>query len=242
MPSARGVKLTPLFQRYASWWLDGMPPIDGRLRFIFYFGLLVYALAHSKSPLLAIRFYAAVDPQLLQTEGLLAWLGISYQPLSIVTAIHRVTLVAWVCAGLGLFTRTSTLATAIGFAILHGMFLRCVGSNHSWYLPMYGMFLMCFARTADYWSVDYHLFGKRLVRSPAILGDTGFARQALLIFAVGFYFAAGFSKLATAGLAWMDGESLRYFIGDKDGAIPRVLSTFPESYSLLSVGTIIVEH
>ncbi len=49
------------------------------------------------------------------------------------------------------------IVTLIGVFFLHGMFLGSNTFNHNWFLTMYAFIVLCFARTNDAWSVDYHL-------------------------------------------------------------------------------------
>ena len=203
--------------RYVNWWLYSLPPLHGALRFLVYGTLLLSALFQSnKSPIRGFQYYEATDPRLFRSYGLVKLLYIPYIAPEYLQIAIAIVILAWFCAAIGLFTRLSMIVTAVGVFFLHGMFLGSNAFNHNWFLPMYAMIALCFARTNDAWSVDYHLSKIRHRRTrksdrPATIADTGFARQLFLVCAVGFYFAAGMSKLHTAGLAWGNGHLIQYF-------------------------------
>ena len=208
-------------KQYTNWWLYSFPPLHGALRFFLYATLLLSALFQSnKSPIRGFWYYEATEPKLFRTYGVVKLLHIPYLEPVYIRILIILVIGAWFCAAIGLFTRISTVITAIGVFSLHGIFLGSNAFNHAWFLTMYAFIALCFARTNDAWSVDYYLkkyFRKKIRhtsqdRSKKItLADTGFARQLFLVFAVGFYFAAGLSKLHNAGLAWTNGHLIQYF-------------------------------
>lgn len=209
-------KLNILPNRYVNWWLYSFPPLHGALRFFIYGTLLLSALFQSnKSPIRGFQYYEATDPRLFRSYGLVKLLHIPHIAPEYLRIIIAIVIIAWFCAAIGLFTRLSMIVTAIGVFFLHGMFLGSNAFNHNWFLPMYAFITLCFARSNDAWSVDYHLSKinrrtRKNHQNPTI-ADTGFARQLFLVCAVGFYFAAGLSKLHTAGLAWGNGHLIQYF-------------------------------
>jgi hypothetical protein len=207
-------------KQYTNWWLYSFPPLHGALRFFLYATLLLSALFQSnKSPIRGFWYYEATDPKLFRTYGLVKLLHIPYLEPVYIRIVIILVICAWFCAAIGLFTRISTVVTAIGVFFLHGIFLGSNAFNHAWFLTMYAFIALCFARTNDRWSVDYYLkkyFRKKIRHNQhrpkkITLADTGFARQLFLVFAVGFYFAAGLSKLHNAGLAWTNGHLIQYF-------------------------------
>ena len=200
-----------LLRLYGNWWTGDYPPLHGSLRFFFYAALFVLAVRNLKSPLMGIGFYEETDARLFQAYGLLELLKITYIEPDVVRVVVVGTAVAWVMAAIGLFSRVAIVVTALGTFLLHGLFFASNSLNHYWFLTVYAMFALCFARTNDSWSVDYWLSKTENRRSSHSLLDTGFARKMVLVFAVGFYFAAGASKLTTSGFAWADGHVIHYF-------------------------------
>ena len=217
----KNININNLWHQYSNWWLNSFPPLHGALRFFVYTTLLLSALLQSnKSPIRGIWYYETTDPELFRSYGLMKLLNIPYIAPEYLRIIIMIMIVAWFCAAIGLFTRVSSIITAIAVCFLHGIFLNSNAFNHAWFLTMYAFIALCFANTNDAWSVDYYI--KKYYRKnkqpnkknppPNItISDTGFARQLFLVFAVGFYFAAGFSKLQTAGLAWANGHLIQYF-------------------------------
>lgn len=214
-------KIDRIKNNYINWWLYSYPPLHGLLRFFVYISLLLSAMWQSnKSPIRGIWYYETTDPALFKTYGLMKLLQIPYIAPEYLRMIIVIVIIAWFCAAIGLFTRLASVITAVGVFFLHGMFFNSNVFNHNWFLPMYAFIALCFARTSDRWSVDYYLnkFRRRQAHQP-ILSDTGFARQLLLVLAVGFYFAAGVSKLDNAGLAWANGQVIQYF-AENQGVFP----------------------
>ena len=233
-------------RRYLLWWVGDLPPMHGLLRLVFYGGLFLLAQADRLSPLRGIRFYEATSPELFRSYGLIELLGIPYIAPETLRVVIAVTSVAWIFAAIGLFGRVSAVVTAAGAAFLHGMFLGTNSLNHNWFLAMYGLVALCFARSHDPWSVDYHLkkwWKKSPPKPEGTLADTGLARKAVLVMAVGFYFAAGMTKLSVAGPAWADGHTIAYFAAERGHAYPlgRLLAENLWLCTVLAVATLTLE-
>ena len=197
-------------QRYVRWWLDDLPPLDGRLRFVFYIGILLLAQhPDSKSFFLSLEAYSSTDPGVYTARGLLGAIGVSYPPTTMVQLVITATMGTCFLAAIGLFSRLSCIAIAAGAFFLHGLFLDTNAGNRAWFIPLYALIALCFTCAQDKWSVD-HLIrsffnGQSPPRSARPTAcQTGFARKCLLVAVVGFYFASGLSKLFNAGLAWAD--------------------------------------
>ncbi len=233
-------------RRYLDWWVADLPPMHGLLRFVIYAGLFLLARDYDVSPILGINNYENTSPELFRSYGLIALLGIPYLAPELMSVLIVATQIAWICAAIGLFSRVSAVATAAGVAFLHGMFLGPNAFNHNWFLATYALIALCFTRTRDPWSVDYHLEKWRTGSPPApgaSLADTGLARKALLVLVVGFYFSAGISKLSVAGLSWADGHTIAYFAAERGGVRPlgRLLAENLWLCTLLASGTLVLE-
>jgi hypothetical protein len=236
-----------LRRRYLDWWLYDLPPMHGLLRFAVYAGLLLIARDYFVSPVLGVHLYEQTAPELHRTYGLLNLLGISYIAPDALRVVIKVVQVAWVFAAIGLFSRVSAVVTAAGAAFLHGMFLSPNALNHNWFVAIYALIALCFTRTTDGWSVDYHL-KKWWTGSPPTpdgrLADTGLARKAFLVMVVGFYFSAGMSKLAMSGLAWADGHTIAYFAMERTGGMRSLAKVLADNLwlcQLLAIGTLTLE-
>ena len=211
-----------LKQSYLRWWLDDLPPLSGALRPLIYGGLFALSLLHWKSPLLGFELYAETDPTFFRPAGLLHLLGLQHIPIDTVRTLVRITGIAWVFAALGLFTRISMILTGAGVLFLHGLFWNSNALNHSWSLPAYTLALLAFAKTTGHFSLD-HFFRKHLFKKesppPSPHATSGLIRKAILVLAVGFYFASGMSKLLESGFQWCDGLSLQFHLIDKQKAL-----------------------
>jgi hypothetical protein len=233
-------------RRYLEWWLCDLPPMRGLLRLAFYGGLFLLAREHRLSPLSGITAYAATSPELFRSYGLIHLLGIPYIAPDILGVVLVVTKVAWLLAAIGLFSRASAVVTAAGACFLHGMFLGTNTLNHNWFLPTYALIALCFTRTSDPWSVDYHLkrwWTGSAPKPAGTLADTGLARKAFLVLTVGFYFSSGVTKLAVAGPEWADGHTIGYFAAERGLSYPLgpVLAGNLWLCRLLAVGTLALE-
>ncbi len=226
--------------RCANWWLDDLPPLGGRLRFVFYACLLWLSVVNLKSPLAGTGFYAETDAQAFQAYGLLGWLGVDYLPVENLNVVVGVTTVAWIAAMVGFGGRATMIVTAVGALFLQGMFLGSNALNHYYFLPVYTLVALCIARpSVDHWSVDWWLRSWRGREQPTGgLGATGLPRKLVLVAAVGFYFAAGFAKLFHSGLAWADGQTVQYFSQLRSGQYP-LADYFVEYLWLAKIGSVV---
>ena len=197
--------------------VSDLPPVSGRLRLVFYTGLLLLAFRDEKSPIRGYADYSRVDPELFRVYGLMDWLGVPYLSPSTVLVIIAALILCWIAAAIGLFTRLSMIATALLFVFLHGLFLGSNAFNHNWFVPMYAVVAMAFASPSREWSVDGWLYcgDGHVAETSAGAGRSGLARWAFLVLVVGFYFAAGVGKLQTSGFAWADGHTIGYFAGER---------------------------
>ena len=132
-----------------------------------------------KSPIAGIIFYEATDPRLFRSYGILRDLGISYIDPAVIRWMIALTVVSWIFSAIGLLTRASMIVCAAGFVFLHGVFLASNALNHYYFLPMYTLVALCFSRTNDRWSIDYHLHRWRGTQTDREKGfsvsETGFA-------------------------------------------------------------------
>ncbi len=231
-------------ERYAAWWFDDLPSMHGALRAFVYLALLLLAYKSLKSPLMGVGFYEATDARLVRAYGSYEWLGVPYIDPAWLKALAWATAGAWLCAGIGLGTRVASVVTAVGCLLLYGMYFGTNAFNHYWFLPVYAFLALCFARSRDAWSVDSCL-RRRWGRSNAEVSviDTGFARKLVLLAAVAFYFAAGVSKVATAGWVWADGHTVHYFALTRgtDYPLAPFLGARPGLCTLLGAGTLVLE-
>lgn len=232
--------------RWARWWLHGLPPLDGRLRLAVYGALLLLALGMWKSPLRGVALYAGTDPSLFRPHGAIEALGLPWVSAGILTVIAAITGVAWLCAAIGLGGRSTAIITAAGAAILHGYCWGTSAFNHNYTLPIYVLAALCFASPDAEWSCDAWIrrsLGWSAASRPRGLGATGFARVLALVFVVTFYFCAGVTKLQTSGLAWADGHTIDYWAEEDVLERPAAALLHSQKWlcAPLAVATLILE-
>lgn len=205
-------------ERFERWLLGNMPPLGGRLRFVFYGGsLALFAFLND-----GLSFtLGEASPDLYRPRGITAVLGIPYFSPGAMRALMAVTYLAWLCAVVGLLTRPAKILTAVGMLLALGVEQAYeTGSTHAHLLLLYSLVFLSFSTSDRDWSVDAWLRLRRgLPQEPegraASIVATGLPRNAILIVAVSLYFASGLSKLTDAGLRWIDGQSLQYYVGSQ---------------------------
>ena len=231
-------------ERLTSWWINGMPPLDGRLRFTFYMGMLALLLkSYAPTHLLDASFRSG-GPELYESVGFMKLMNlevISHDSLySVLRILRRILYLTCFFSALGFLGRTPVYLTGACLFILHGVSMGSITSSHTWYLPVHASVILCFARSNDRWSVD-HFLQERLRWYPRFdrggpLTSSGFARQLLLVTTVGLFFSAGIAKILAGGWEWMDGASLQWYMREyaerrtRFGSEPR----FPFINSLVS--------
>jgi uncharacterized membrane protein YphA (DoxX/SURF4 family) len=201
---------------FERWLLWKLPPLSGRLRFVFYSGsLALFAfLNHGLDFTLGVA-----SPDLYEPRGVTGLLDLPYLSPTATRMLMAGLYAAWLCAAVGLLTRAAKITTAVLMFVAVGLEQAYeIASNHTHYLLLYSLVLLCFTTSDRDWSVDDWLSRRRRVRGPrpaerSGLGETGLARHILLVLVVAIYWSAGVSKLVDAGLAWADGSSLQYYIG-----------------------------
>ena len=207
-----------LVGRFERWLLGSMPPLSGRLRFVFYGGsLCLFAFLND-----GLSFtLGEASPGLYQPRGITALLGVPYLSPGAMRGLMAVTYLAWLCAAVGLLTRPAKILTAVGLLLALGFEQAYeAGGTHAHYLLLYALVLLSYSTSDRDWSVDAWLRRRRGITvegegGAASTGGTGLPRTGLLILAVSFYCASGLSKLIDAGPLWMDGQSLQHYIASQ---------------------------
>ena len=149
-------------ERLTSWWINGMPPLDGRLRFAFYLGMLAMLLNNYVAPthLLDASFRSG-GPELYESVGFMKLMNlevISHDSLySVLRILRRILYLACFFSALGFLGRTPIYLTGFCLFILHGVTMGSITSSHTWYLPVYTSVILCWARSTDRWSLDHFL-------------------------------------------------------------------------------------
>ena len=233
----------------ARWWTQDLAPLSGRLRLVFYAGLMAMALADSWSPLAAGELFRGTDPAFYTPRGLFAWTGVEWLAPGMVDALCALTLVAWVFAALGLLAPWSQLAAGVGALFLQGVSVGATGGSHRWQVAAYSLLFMGFAADDGRWSLDRWLAGHLAwwprARPPAVW-RTGLARKLVCLGVASTLFAGGLSKLLAAGPRWLDGASIHFHIASQQPWarwpwLSEVLAERLWACSALSVATLALE-
>lgn len=238
-----------------TFWFDH-PPVSGWWRIYLYGGLFLQALLaawHSPpfgdSPLQAPEVVRHSAPAFYEPAGLMRGLGRWASDSRLLSLVRGLVVAAWIACIIGLGGRWSAAVVALGVLYLHGAMSGALGVNHRWMVPMYVLAVAALVDLNRDHSVDSWL-AAHAAAYPFAPGSgpqipSGLLRQATILFASYTLFAAAYSKLTLAGPRWMDGETLRFFIGrPKVGASPALkqwLVARPWACRSLSTATIALQ-
>jgi uncharacterized membrane protein YphA (DoxX/SURF4 family) len=158
------------------------------------------------------RVYAFFPQGFFQPRSFFTWLSLS--PVGETTFAWLVTgfECAVVLAALGLFTR---LATAASFVL--GLYVIGYQFNYGYLhwahavVPIV-MGVLALAPSGDALSIDALLCGRTADRGQRLGGQYHWPLQLVRLIFVSIFFAAGLSKLRTAGLAWVTSDTLRHYM------------------------------
>jgi hypothetical protein len=200
--------------RFVKFWLDDLPPFSGKMRAVFYGGLLVLALTQT-SPITLASPLAGSDPALHNPVEFVRWSGLGSLDGNAILFLRNLCLASWACAAAGLFTGPAKLATALTLLPLHALSIG-IHNSHGWYVPAYTLLFLCLARSDRDFSLDALIrqkwpgwMGGNLRQG---IGTSGLPRKLVLLVAVHTLFAGGVSKLREGGWQWIDGHSLQSYI------------------------------
>lgn len=243
-------------------WVADAPPLGGWARIFIYGSLLLLLLPDlrrwphlhaSMTPLAAPELRAHTAPAFFQPESLAGRLPRRLYDVGVLRVVRVVTVAAWVGCIVGLGGAVSAWACAAGLVLLWATTSGCIGTNHRYYFPVYTLVACAFAGPAfgHALSLDaaiaehvpgYWLAPASLEAAP--LASSGFARKLVVVSGVALLLLGGVSKLRNAGLRWMDGETLAFYVSGNSGAWPWLKRQIQRSRPLaaaLCVGTMVLE-
>jgi len=192
-----------------NWWLNGMAPVSGVLRAVFYTGLLVLCVVDSPSPLQAAKIIGGTERAFYTPVAVLRLLGLRWVEPPVLSVVAKLTIAVWIAAAVGFAQPVTGVLTFLGFAFLHMVNAGALGSNHSTHSALYALLCLCFSVSPGF-SVDT-LLGFSLVPAQSAF-TSGFAPLLLLVFLSYTLFAGGVSKVLNGGLRWFDGSGLRFYL------------------------------
>jgi len=244
-----------LSKKFDNWLFFDFPPLDGRIR-IFFYSVLIFLggwnIASNQN------FVAACPPYFYEPIGFLRDFSF-FNDLTPIQLSHLMATlstplkICWILSVVGFLGRLPMMATGLLFMFFWGATKGCMGTSHTWHLPMYCMLILGFFSSPDHkWSLDGYIsrYAKNYWFNPDNykLASTGIARKLILLFCIFALFSAGLGKLWEAGLPWLDGISLQNYlhkIGRPVGYIGNTLMQMIIEHSwvsaLLSVAAVFLE-
>ena len=243
-------------------WVADAPPLGGWARIFIYGALLLLLLPDprrrpwyrgSYTPLVAPEMRAWTAPAFFQPERFAARVPRRLYDVAVLRWVRAATVVAWLGCIAGLGGAVSAWVCAAGLVLLWAVTSGCIGTNHRWYFPMYTLVACAFAGPAfghelslDAWITErfpgYWLAPQGPHEAP--LAWSGFARKLVIASGAAILFLGGLSKLRNAGVRWMDGRTIAFYVGGNSGAwrwLKRAIARSPALAVALSVGTMVLE-
>ena len=196
-----------------KFWYDDLPPLDGRVRFLFWAGLYYWDVfdyvERSKSLGSTTHWHYDLG---VGMPGAVGWSrGIPDKLASspFLGYVARLTRWSWALSAVGLGGPVPRAIAAVGITWLCGSLRRNFaynGRKHAKVLSMWASLALATAPNDPAWSIDgwlrgsFGFSGSRCERQAA--------RKFVLLVASCSLFFAGWHKLAVSGLQWCDGATL----------------------------------
>jgi len=181
-----------------------------------------------------------VSPQFWKPIEIVHGLGIGQPSVETMARMAEATVVLLVAVGLGVFTRVA-LALLLVLQLLQEALLNSLGKVSHGTLPlMYALLFLVLspcdrafslgavwrrARAAGRGALEPPVRRSRFARWP---------RDLLFIEIAAYYYLAGLSKLRYAGVRWIDGSSLQYYLLQKATGPGLWLAAHPTACAVLS--------
>lgn len=164
--------------------------------------------------------------------------------------VLHVGLAASICMTLGLLTRVAVPVLLAAYVISQNYYYRAITAHDDWVYFTFFLLVLCFARSADAWSLDRLLFRRK---QPLELEAQRYRwpSELMVTWVAVVYFAAGVAKLfpLRKGIIWLNGASAQrmamFYL--RDSPLFWLLDGTPFDYSqrwpfmLLSWGAVSIE-
>lgn len=130
--------------------------------------------------------------------------------------------------------------------LLHGVVQGCIGTSHRWYVPVYTCLALALANgnadlsfdrwASQRWGASYPF--APVCASAATSNSivcSGFARKLVLLFGISTLFFGAITKFINGGLAWLDGESLSYYVSSEENGRSVTLKNLMHKHRWISL-------
>ena len=192
----------PVRSRWDAFWFEPSTPTGLAICRVLFFGaFLLYFLR------IDYRELGDVPPHSWRAVWPFAQLGISLPSDATLNVLQWLWRGSMFAACIGFAWRWASLAAFILGLYLVGLPENVASINHSDAIVVLGLGVMALSRAADALSVDALL--ERTANNPANRSaEYTWPIRAMWVVFVTIYFAAGVTKLATSGLAWITSDNL----------------------------------
>lgn len=189
------------------WFAPSAPHRLGLCRMLFFASFYLLYLVR-----VDLRWYALFPDGFFQPRSFFVWLPSAPPGWETLNGLVTTFELSVICAALGVLTRIST---AVSFVV--GLYVIGLQFNFGYLhwahaiVPIV-MGVLALAPCGDAWSLDALLWKYRRRQQAKAGGQYHWPVQLVRVIFVTVFFAAGLSKLRTAGLSWVTSDTLRHYM------------------------------
>jgi hypothetical protein len=221
-----------VLSRWDEFWFEPSAAIGlATCRVLFFGAFLLYFLRIDFTEL------GSVPPHSWRAVWPFAPLGLTLPSASTLNVLQWLWRASLLAACLGAAWRFASVTAFVLGLYLIGLPENVARINHSDAIVVFGLAIMALSRAADALSVDA-LRGRTGENVSGVSGEYTWPIRAMWVVMVTIYFAAGVTKLATSGLAWITTDNLSnlLMLGAVTGSPLTSLGQAIGRYRVLSSG------
>jgi hypothetical protein len=218
--------------RWDEFWFEPSAAIGlATCRVLFFGAFLLYFLRIDYTEL------GTVPPYSWRAVWPFAPLGLTLPSAATLNVLQWLWRASLLAACLGVAWRLASVTAFVLGLYLIGLPENVARINHSDAIVVFGLAIMALSRAADAFSIDA-LFGRTAENASGVSGEYTWPIRAMWVVMVTIYFAAGVTKLATSGLAWITTDNLSnlLMLGPVTGSPLTLLGQVIGRYRMLSSG------
>lgn len=228
-------------ERWNTWWFG-----EGSLRRLAVLRILVFLLA---TDAVAWSNRILLDGARQAANGVdMHWNPVLFvdllfgQPPSVAVAegIATVAIVSGLLAAFGLLTRLSCLVASVSLVLAYGLAYSFGQAHHEKIALAFALLAFPLAPCGRMFSLDALLLRRRLDEDATAPWARLPERVAMVAIATGYAFAGG-TKMAQAGLSWMEGETLQGIMMSDQGPLSRLVAGLGPILQPLSTLTVLAQ-